>query len=169
MDRRQVLAGSALITTSLAVAPLEAKATGLRGRMLGSWKLLEPVTIDKATGARSIWDDRPGPYSGMIAYLPNGTMCVHIGSARTSLTTDWDELTADERLAAANTWYGYFGRFEVDEAKQQVRHLVTGSLQPGEIGRTLVRNVKLNGHVVTLTTETTPETKTYNQLSWERI
>lgn len=169
MDRRQVLAGSALLPAALAAGQLHAKPAGLRERMLGSWKLLEPITIDKATGARSVWDNRPGPYSGMIAYIPNGTMCVHIGSARAVTDKGWDELSPDQRLAAADTWYGYFGRFEVDEAKQQVRHIVMGSLQPDEIGRTLVRNVKLSGNLVTLTTETAPDAKSYNQLTWERI
>lgn len=169
MDRRQVLAGSALLPAALAAAQLQAKPMRLRERLLGSWKLLEPITIDKATGARSVWDNRPGPYSGMIAYIPNGTMCVHIGSARAASTKDWDEMSAAERVAAADTWYGYFGRFEVDEAKQQVRHTVTGSLQPDEIGRILVRNVKLSGNIVTLTTETAPDAKSYNHLTWERI
>ena len=169
MDRRQVLAGSALLPAAFAARSLGAKTSSLRDRLLGSWKLLEPVTIDKATGTRSVWDNRPGPYSGMIAYISNGTMCVHIGSARAVTTKGWEELSSAERLAAADTWYGYFGRFEVDEAKQQVRHFVTGSLQPDEIGRTLVRNVKIAGNLVTLTTETAPDAKSYNQLTWERI
>lgn len=169
MDRRQVLGGSLLVPAALAAGVAEARATGLRQRLLGSWRLIEPVTVDKATGQTSLWNGRPGPYTGMIVYLANGMMSVHIGSARAATTTPWESLTDAERCTAANTWYGYFGRYELDEAKSQVRHILTGSLQPDETGRTLVRNLKLDGNQLTITTVVPPEAKTYNRLTWERI
>lgn len=169
MERRELLGASVLLSAAAASPTSMAKATTLRERMLGSWQLIEPVTIDKATGSRSVWDNRPGPYIGMIAYIPNGTMCVHIGSARATTSKGWNDLSEVERLAAADTWYGYFGHFEVDESRQQVRHIVTGSLQPDEIGKTLVRNVRLQMDRITLTTVVAAEAKTFNQLTWRRI
>lgn len=169
MDRRQVLAGSTMLSAALAAEPLQAKGRSLREQLLGSWKLLDNVRIDTATGAQTLVGARTGPFSGMIAYIPNGTVSVHFGGARPVSTKAWNELSDAERLMAADTWFDYFGRFEVDEGKQQVRHLIVGSLQPGLIGRTLVRNVKISGRLVTLTSEATPEDKSYAQLTWERI
>jgi hypothetical protein len=80
-------------------------------------------------------------------------------------------LTSGEQTEIAQTWYGYYGRFEVDESTSRVRHHVEQAMYPFETGRTLVRQVHLDGNTLTLRTDNLargPDGDTYNVLSWTR-
>jgi hypothetical protein len=99
-------------------------------------------------------------------------MSVQIGAARppTRADADFGALSAEEKAAYADTWYAYYGRFEIDEARSQVRHFLEGSLFGFETGKTYVRNVHLADGVLTLRTEIEkgPEGDTFNRLTWTR-
>jgi hypothetical protein len=170
MDRRDFLVGAAAM---LPVAA-SAQAQTLRDRVLGAWRILDAETVNVTTGARKPWMGRPRPYSGMIMYSANGFMSVQIGAARPSARSGvgFGALTAEETRAYADTWYAYYGRFEVDEAKSQVRHIIEGSLYAFETGLILVRSLLLEGDVLTLRTldlDKGPEGETFNQLTWARL
>jgi hypothetical protein len=177
MDRRHFIAGAAVILpvigraqTTATVAP---QTASLRDRVLGAWRIVDAETVNAKTGATRPWLGRPRPYSGMIVYLANGCMSVQIGAARPPTRADagFGALSEKEKAAYADTWYAYYGRFEIDEAQSQVRHFLEGSLFGFETGKTYVRNVRLENGVLALQTEleTGPEGDTFNRLTWTRI
>jgi hypothetical protein len=170
MDRRNFFIGAAAM---LPVAA-SAQAPTLRDRVLGAWRILDAETVNVATGARGPWRDRPRPYSGIIMYLPNGLMSVQIGAARPNARAGatFDSLSDEEARSYFETWYAYYGRFEVDEEKSQVRHFVEGSLFAFETGVTLVRTLRLEDDVLTLRTVNLlngPAGETFNELTWARL
>ena len=170
MDRRNFFVGAAALIPLAAAA----QAPTLRDRVLGAWRIIDAETVNVTTGAKAPWLGRPRPYSGIIMYLPNGLMSVQIGAARPTprVGAGFGALSDDETRSYAETWYAYYGRFEIDEEKSQVRHFIEGSLFAFETGATLVRTVRLNDGVLSLRTVdllTGPEGETYNQLTWARL
>ena len=137
--------------------------------LLGAWKLIDANTI-YADGRVTPWDNRPKPYEGLIVYLPQGIMAVQIAAARTPRPATAPGLTPLEKAAYFDTYYGYFGRFEIDEKASVVTHHIVSSLQPEEIGVSYRRHYDLAGDVLTLKTvldQNQPE-NSYNRLVWHR-
>jgi hypothetical protein len=151
-----------------------AQAPTLRDRVLGAWRIIDAETVNVATGVKKPWLGRPRPYSGTIMYLANGLMSVQIGAARPAARAGagFGSLTDEDVRSYAETWYAYFGRFEVDEEKSQVRHFIEGSLFAFETGTTLVRSLRLDDGVLTLRTLNLlkgQDGETFNQLTWTRV
>lgn len=169
MDRRDLFVGAAAFIPLAAAA----QAPTLRDRVLGAWRIIDAETVNVTTGVKTPWLGRPRPYSGIIMYLPNGLMSVQIGAARPTprAGADFGSLSDDETRSYADTWYAYYGRFEIDEEKSQVRHFVEGSLYAFETGVTYVRTVSLNDGVLSLRTidALSGPQGTYNQLTWARL
>lgn len=142
LTRRAFLATTAMLSGSQSLRAGE--PAGLRERLLGAWRLLEAVTVF-ANGATGPWYDRPGPYAGLLVYTGAGSMSVQIASARPpahsppSLAT----MAAAEQLRYLNSYYAYFGRYEVNAAASEVSHIVESSLDPTEVGRTYTQKVRL--------------------------
>ena len=170
MKRRDFLGGAATLIPAVA----SAQSSSLRDRVLGAWRILDAETVNVTTGASRPWLGRPRPYSGMIAYLPNGLMSVQIAAARPPARSGagFGALSAEEKIAYADTWYAYYGRFEIDERQSQVRHFIEGSLFAFETGVTLVRAVSFENDVLTLRTVDLlkgPDGDTFNRLTWARL
>ena len=164
--RTLMIAGSAGLTAGSASAhdgPPGVKA------LLGGWKLVDADTVF-ADGRVAPWNNRPKPYEGLIIYLPQGVMSVQIAASRKARTAADPSLTPLEKAAYFDTYYGYFGRFEIDEAASVVSHHITSSLMPEEIGVTYRRHFDLAGDILTLTTLHDPgdDRNAYNRLVWRR-
>ncbi len=169
MQRREFV-GSAAALLPLAAS---SQAGTLRDRILGAWRIRDAETVNVTTGESSPWLGRPRPYAGLIVYLPSGLMSVQIGAARPPARpgAGFGALSPDERIAYADTWYAYFGRFEVDESNARVRHTIEGSLFAFETGKTLVRAASLEDGILTLRTVDLlkgPSGDTFNRLTWVR-
>ncbi|MCM3879874.1 MAG: lipocalin-like domain-containing protein [Vicinamibacterales bacterium] len=169
MQRRAFLAGT---MAALPAAATTASVT-LKEQLLGAWKISDAETVNVATGASKPWLGRPRPYTGMLVYLPNGLMSVQIGAARERARADagLGNLSADEKIAYLDTYYGYYGRFEIDEAQSKVRHFVDCALFAFETGVTLVRTFGLKDGVLTLKTDNlaaSADGATFNRLTWTR-
>jgi Lipocalin-like domain len=158
MTRRGLLATTAALAGARALAgssPLPAaRRSGLRARLLGAWHLADAVTV-YASGGTGPWYDRPGPYQGLIVYDASGAMSVQIASARAPARSPPAllDMTAAERLAYLQSYYAYFGRFELDGARSEVRHFVATSLDPTETGVTYTQRLSLAHGRLTLTTQ----------------
>lgn len=168
--RRSLLASAAALSLPIALDAEE--AAGLRARVLGAWRLLDAVTVH-ASGRTEPWMGRPGPYRGLIIYGASGMMSAQIASDRAPAKgrRRLGEMAATDQLKYLATYYAYFGRFEVDEAKSEVHHIIEASLDPSETGTTYVRKVALVNGRMTLTTEprqVNDETR-YNRLVWARV
>ena len=169
MHRREFIGGAG------ALLPLarSSQSGPLRDRILGAWRIRDAETVNVTTGASSPWLGRPRPYAGLIVYLPNGLMSVQIGAARPPARpgAGFGTLSQEERITYADTWYAYYGRFEVDEGQARVRHTIEGSLFAFETGKTLVRAVSLEDGILTLRTVDLlkgPSGDTFNRLTWVR-
>jgi Lipocalin-like domain len=170
MDRRDFFIGAAAMLPAAA----SAQTLTLRDRVLGAWRIIDAETVNVNTGVKKPWLGRPRPYSGIIMYLPNGLMSVQIGAARPAprAGAGFGSLSDEDTRSYAETWYAYYGRFEIDEEKSQVRHFIEGSLFAFETGVTLVRTLRLDDGVLTLRTVDLlkgPEGETFNQLTWVRL
>ena len=175
MTRRSLLATTAALAGARALAgfsPLPAaQQSHLRARLLGAWHLTDAVTV-YATGGTGPWYDRPGPYQGLIVYDASGAMSVQIASARAPAKSPpgLPDMTVAERLAYLQSYYAYFGRFEVEEARSEVRHLVTTSLDPTETGVTYTQRSRLAHGRLTLTTQPwrVGNEWRHSRLTWKR-
>lgn len=145
--------------------------SGLRAHLLGTWRLLDAVTV-YATGATGPWYDRPGPYSGLLIYGVTGVMSVQIASARPRAKSPpaFAGMAAAEQLQYLDSYYAYFGRFDVDEAASAVRHLVETSLDPTEVGSIYTQKVNVAADRLTLTTQPwrVNEEMRHSLLTWAR-
>lgn len=171
-----VAAGLAPALLSPASAKSPAKTVGsstLRDRLVGAWALQHAETVDIKTGKAGLWEGKPGPYSGLIIYSPSGMMGVHIASPRAAVAeeVEFAKMPDAERLAYLDSYYAYFGTYEVDEANSKVRHRVQSSLDPSEIGLLYTRAVRLDGDLLKLQTDLRPTLippTTFNRLTWKR-
>lgn len=115
----------------------------------------------------SEWGQNP---SGYLQYDASGFVSVQIvrdprsaGQSRV--------LTASERSDAFDSYYAYYGRFDVDEKNGTVTHHIQGSLRPYEVGSDLKRFFRLSGDRLELSTNPQQleagEARVY-RLIWER-
>jgi len=154
LTRRAALAALAASAPALASV---ASAPTLREQLLGAWRLTDAVTI-LPNGAELSWDGRPAPHKGIIIYAPSGHMSVQIASNRPAAKKKQNlaDMPAADRLHYLETYYGYCGRFEVEESQSEVHHLIEYSLDPTEVGVTFIRKVSLAGNKLTLITKKDP-------------
>jgi Lipocalin-like domain len=178
-ERRALLAIAAgLAPALLSPAPAASadkadRPATLRDRLVGAWALQHAETVEIKTGKTSPWEGKPGPYSGLILYSPSGMMGVHIASPRAAVAEDVDfaKMPDAARLAYLDSYYAYFGTYEVDEANSKVRHHVQSALDPSEIGLVYSRAVTLEGDLLKLQTDLRPALvppTTFNRLTWKR-
>ncbi len=129
------------------------KPTELRKQLLGAWQLTHAVTV-YPSGSTGPWYQRPGPYTGLLIYSSGSMMSVQIASARPDARSgSFIDMSAADRLRYLDTYYAYFGSYEVNTASSEVRHRVETSLDPTEVGRTYTQKVTLAGAELTLTTQ----------------
>ena len=170
IDRRTLIGGAAALEPAVAWA---VDRQTVRTRLIGSWKLKDAVTVNTSTGETSVFFGWRRPYSGILVYGASGDMSAQLCANRENPVTGGPFKGMDQRLRIAylDTYYSYFGRFEVDEAQSRVHHLVEASLDPTEVGLTYVRLVEFDEDVLKLsTTERRFSTGTgsVNRLSWTR-
>ena len=119
-------------------------AATLRARLIGTWRLVSYEA--RRPGGEAIFPMGTEP-DGRITYTGDGDMSVHIAAReRPALASgDISEGTTEEWAAAARTYFGYCGTFEVDEERGCVTHLIAMSLVPNWTGQRQVRRVDLTG------------------------
>jgi hypothetical protein len=149
----------------------DAAAQPVAARLVGSWRLVSIATVRPNGQEVTDWAG-PKP-SGLLMYQPNGYMSAQI---RLDPPASWshksvDDATVEERANAFDRYYGYFGRYDVDESKGVVHHYVESSLEPPEVGVTYERHLRIEGDTLFLTTEpfAFKGEQRYNKLVWERV
>jgi hypothetical protein len=139
-----------------AIAVLAARAlqgTGLAAAapLVGSWRLVsyEGRTPD----GRTTQDYGPAPL-GRLMYDAGGRMSVHLVNPdrRKFVAGDFLRATPDELREAFDGYFGYFGRYTVDETAGVVTHHVDGAAYPNYAGTDQRRQFKLEGDRLTLKT-----------------
>lgn len=170
-------AGCVGYPTSDGQPPRSASATSYETRspLVGTWQLLtfEVVRPSGETLPILFLGGRAG--TGVIIYSADGWMSVQIaGAARPSVEAD-DPTRRDhppERGAAvANSYYAYYGRYEIDPAARTVRHFIAQALHPDEAGRTYERRYEIEGDVLTLSAPPVQVEgeQRFARLRWRRV
>lgn len=136
--------------------------------IVGTWKLLSCET--RTTDGRVFQPLGPDP-TGYIVYTENGFMSVAIMKADRPKFRAGDIAggTAEEKIAAANSYISYCGSYRLEDHK--VVHHVDVSFFPNWVGIDQVRFVELEGDRLTLST---PQMVVYGieqigYLIWERV
>jgi hypothetical protein len=168
MNRRAFLASSAV-----ALSPVSAGAqtATLRSKILGVWSLVEASTI--AGDAVSPWFGRTNPVTGLLIVQDSGWMSVQISGSRPGKIgrPEYLKLSDVEKSSWMKEYYGYYGKFSIDENMSVVTYEVIDSLLPYERGMILKRKCELMGDMLTLLTEPRQGdgVTSYNKLVWKKV
>lgn len=147
-----------------------------RQQLVGVWRL---VNIEYAgPGGARVDPFYQADSTGIIIYASSGWMSVHIAAphrvawevaaARLPFTAASQD--ASLKAAAFDTYYAYFGTWNLDEATSVVTHHVKSSLIPAETGMNYVQIVTLENGRLIFTTRSGDEGKeTIRRKVWEQI
>jgi hypothetical protein len=143
--------------------------------LVGSWLLVkaESVRPDGTTLPLGMLGGRN--QTGIVMYSADGWMSTHIAAAERPKVSRDDPAPRShppERGAAvANSYYGYYGRYEANPAAGTVKHYVTQALHPDEIGQEYERRFKVEGDLLTLSTppNLVEGEQRFNRLTWRRV
>lgn len=142
----------------------------LKAALPGYWRLLS-WEVRRADGHITT-PFGPEP-RGLLVYGANGLMTAQLGDPRRPNFAANDRAlgTPAELKAAFEGYTAYFGRYEVDEARQTVVHYPDLALFPNYTGTPQVRRVRLDGSRLTLSTDSISyqgQPQIY-VLLWERL
>jgi catechol 2,3-dioxygenase-like lactoylglutathione lyase family enzyme len=116
--------------------PSPGAGTSVGGGLVGSWRLVEALTVrPNGEATASVLGRSPG---GLLVYDPAGNVAVQIGV---------------EEGGSFDRYGAYTGSYAYDPATGMVTHHVRMSLHPAEVGKDLRRKVELLGDRLTLTPE----------------
>jgi len=97
--------------------------------------------------------NEPTPGSDPIAILMYdtlGNMSVQIMKRSRNDSIITTPTQSPNNSNAYNGYDAYFGICLIDTAKKQVTHIISGSINPKDVGKQLTRNYRLNGDTLSL-------------------
>lgn len=147
-----------------------------RDQLIGAWRL---VSMEYRGPDNASVDPFYQPDStGLIIYDPSGWMSVHIAGPHrqawkvpaSRLPTTGSPPDSALKAAAFDTYYAYFGTWDLDEAQSVVTHHVVSALLPAEEGQSYAQQIALEHGRLIFTTRTGPEGRqTVRRKIWERL
>ena len=160
-----------LAITPFCLAQTRRENKTISNKVIGTWKLVSIETI--RPNGEIIYDWMGRKPTGLIIYDATGNMAVQImrDPRPTFASNDSEKATPEEKRAAFEGYYAYFGTYELNEKDGVVIHHVQNSLHPEEVGINYKRFFKLSGNRLVLTTvpfQEASEQRT-NRLTWERV
>ncbi len=150
-------------------------AHATRQQLIGAWRL---IGIEYSDSGGQVADPFYQPNStGLIVYDSSGWMSVHISAphrrafevpaSRSAATTLRDEPL---KAAAFDTYYAYFGTWDLDETSSVVTHHVESSLMPAESGLHYAQRAAIDGNRLVFTVCTTIRGgQSVRRKIWERV
>jgi hypothetical protein len=142
----------------------------IREQLIGTWRLVSYETLG-ADG--SVVRPMGRDATGFIMYVPDGFMSANLMvPGRPPFTGGGASTASQAELAAASAGYfGYAGRFEVDEAARAVRHRIEVSLVPNLVGTTQFRHTRFEGSRLILRGDPAPAAGRVSApvITWERV
>jgi hypothetical protein len=123
--------------------------------LIGAWRLVAAETRLEGGRTAPAFGDMP---SGMLIYDHSGAMSLQISGERPAVGSieTYQSLSPEDRMVFLDSYYAYFGTFEVDESARMVVHRVHASLRPNETGVSYRRQFTIEGERLTLASP--PET-----------
>ncbi len=150
-------------------------ATAVAGgeQLIGAWQLVNIETI--RPNGEVIYPFYGKHPEGLIVYDRSGWMSVQIvsdpkpsgpkGDSRETFRAG----TPEEKIAAIEGYYAYFGTWTVDPSTTTVTHHLKDSLYPGERSAEFTRHFILNGDQLTLIAKTHEMGEDHQRkLVWQR-
>ena len=142
----------------------------LASQLIGTWRLVSREDRT-ATGERRTDAGLGADPLGLLIYDTAGNFAAQF--MKRDRTGDEVAVTARAGLnnsAAVNGYDAYFGGYTVDEASGSVTQVLYGALSPGDVGKTVTREMRVDGDTLTIKLATTtgdggPVTRT---LIWRR-
>lgn len=134
-------------------APPPAPAPG--AALIGAWTLLSAETLRQNGPATPAFG---APISGLLVYDRSGEMSLQIAGERPAVgdVETYEGLSPEDRMVFLDSYYAYFGLFEVDDAAHVVTHRIRGSLRPNELGANYRRQFSIDGDRLTLASPPEP-------------
>ncbi|MCL4534284.1 MAG: lipocalin-like domain-containing protein [Bacteroidetes bacterium] len=138
-------------------------------QFIGTWRLVSAVYIAVDGRVGNLFGPHP---VGYITYNEDGRMSVAImrpDRPRFARGERFIEGTPEEKMAAADGYLSYCGKYEVGGNK--VAHQIEVSLYPNWVGGDQERTFAFDGNTLTLTTPpfTLHGVQNYGRLVWERV
>jgi hypothetical protein len=135
---------------------------------LGTWRLVSFEVRSAGDKVYYPWGENP---DGYIMYTPQGYMSVSMMASDRPVfeARDLPKGTEQEKVAAADKYISYAGKYEVRDSK--VYHHVDVSLFPNWVGGDQVRNFRFEDNRLLLSTDPVPgdEKQKAGYLIWERV
>ncbi len=170
MKRRAALVVTfvVLVTGMSSFAQQLSPGRGVARQLVGRWKLISLEAVRPNGEVVREWGPNP---TGYLSYDATGFVSVQfMRDPRAAKQSR--ELTPEARREAFDSYYAYYGRFEVDDKEGFVTHHIQGSLRPYEVGTDLKRFFTLSGDRLDLSTPPqqleTGEPRVY-RLRWKRV
>jgi hypothetical protein len=167
-----------VIALALSCASLVQAADGghiRKDQLIGAWRL---VSMDYRGPDNASVDPFYQPDStGLIIYDASGWMSVHIAGPHrqawkvpaSRLPTTGSPQDGALKAAAFDSYYAYFGTWDLDEVQSVVTHHVIAALLPAEEGQSYAQQVALENGRLIFTTRTGPEGRQIvRHKIWER-
>jgi hypothetical protein len=149
--RRQALG----LLGSVAVAAVSAHAAApARERIVGLYKLAK-VVRRTADGQETVTNANP---TGRISYDRSGRVWVLLAPAERKAAADQRNMTMDDYQEMARGLMGYFGTYEVDEAKKKLIIHLEAAANPALTGTTIEREYVLTDTTLTMIVPGNPAT-----------
>ena len=138
-------------------------------RLYGTWRLVSDVRQDVETGART---DNFGKHpQGYLSYARDGRMSAIEVAENRPKPTDLSKVGDADRAALFKTLLAYAGTFSFDG--KVVTHHVDISWNNNWTGTDQVRNVRLEGRMLYITTNVQPSAfdgkPSIGILTWEKV
>lgn len=133
------------------IAPRASSTDSFRSRFVGMWRLLasefrrQDGSVLHPFGADAV---------GLLQYAPEGIMSVQIMRADRGAFRRNDQFAGEpeEIRRAFEGYIAYFGRYDVDVAREIVLHHIEGSWFPNWVGQIHQRFARFEENRLTLTT-----------------
>ncbi len=161
-----------LILFCVSMVSAEPQQDDVANKLIGAWRL---VSVEGNSPARHVAYDRP---TGLIMYDRSGWMSVQIAvkGDRKPFANGMGSGTPEEKAAAFDSYFSYYGTFTVDLKAQTITHHIKDYSYPGQSGLNNVRWFEFQGNdrLVLIPTEDGKggmidrKSATY-KLVWERI
>ena len=135
---------AAVLFLAATALPASAQSREPQAALIGTW-ILESVVDTLPDGTLYHWMGRKP--TGTITYDSRGRMAVQLRRdppARFASDAA-DKATPEERRVAYDSYYAYYGRYELSSAGDSVIHYVESSLRPTEVGVVYRRAVIIAG------------------------
>ena len=167
---RVIARSFSIVAAGLLTGPFNVSAQSLKEQLVGTWRVV--------SWTRLVGDsEEPGALGndpvGLLMYTADGFICANgmqrEGRAKFK-TSDFRAGSTEEKAAAFGSYFGYCGRFEINESERSVIHKIEVSSFPNFTGGAEKRFIEISGDRLKLTSApmVVGERRVIHVLLWER-